>query len=262
MSSDIDTTKIKKQLLIRYPVTFYEEVSHMLAMYKSYRDNKKYFRALPVMDELIDYVSLDPETGKYWFEFDEKDPRPKESGTMELIQLPRKLIEDFKDAYHGTDEEYDEELGIKHLSPGTTVDDNKATVLIRKSIRFLSAYADHSPEWTALIAGFAYKISIPTPSGFPITETIPMVDAQDPNLQDTFTSEIPRIVWIQLFDNAWMIIGPICTRIERILAKRLEEKGFGKMSAEMTEMPEDGDNPVHEELPDGVQADDNEDLIL
>jgi hypothetical protein len=86
-----------------------------------------------------------------------------------------------------------------------------------------------------MIAGFAYKITVPTPSGFPITETVPMVDADDPDLEYTYTTEIPRSVWAQLFEEMWAEIAPVCTRIERVIAATLTEKGFKEGTASMAQ---------------------------
>jgi hypothetical protein len=226
--SDSEGAKVRKQIVLRYPFTFYEEVSRQLIIFKTFRGNKKIFRALPITDELIDYSAMEPLSGKWIFEM-----TPEEKSKYELINIPEDLISTFKDIYHGTDEKYDDIIGLKHLAPGNSMNDDKATVIIRKAIRFIEAYGDHTPEWTAMIAGFAYKITVPSPSGFPITETVPMVDADDPDLEYTYTTEIPRSVWAHLFETMWAEIAPVCTRIERVIAATLTEKGFKEGIASM-----------------------------
>ncbi len=58
-STEADQSKIRRQIPMRYHLTFYEHVSNELIIFKMFRGNKKYMRALPMMDELIDYVNID-----------------------------------------------------------------------------------------------------------------------------------------------------------------------------------------------------------
>jgi hypothetical protein len=109
--SESDGAKVRKQIVLRYPFTFYEEVSRQLIIWKTFRGNKKIFRALPIMDELIDYAAIEPISGKWVF-----DMMQEEKSKYELIDIPKDLISDFKDIYHGTDEKYDDIIGLK---PGT-----------------------------------------------------------------------------------------------------------------------------------------------
>lgn len=229
--SDSEAAKVKKQIVMRYPFTFYEEVSRTLIIFKTFRGNRKILRALPVMDELLDYCNLDPISGKRVYEMGDD-----EKSVYDLIDVPEELVEKFKELYHGTDEEYDGVIGLKHLAPGSSIDDNLATVIIRKPMRFVEAYGDHPPEWIALVAGFAYKVTSQTPSGFPVTEMIPMVDVSAPEIQHTFTHEIPRTVWNVMFERMWHEIAPVCTRIERVIAATLSAKGYSEGTASSTDI--------------------------
>jgi len=228
--SDSDGVKVRKQIVLRYPFTFFEEVSRQLIIFKTFRGNKKIFRALPIVDELIDYACMEPITGRWCFEMKEE-----EKTKYQLIDIPQDLIERFKEIYHGTTEEYDGVIGLKHLAPGTSIQDNQATVIIRKAMRFVEAYGDHTPEWTAMVAGFVYKVTSTSPVGYPITETIPMIDPNDPEIAYTYTTEIPRSVWSQMFETAWAEMAPICTRIERVIAAVLSSKGFKEGMATMAQ---------------------------
>lgn len=234
MSSDADANKIKKQIVIRYPLTFYEEISRTLAIFKTLRGNKKIFRALPVFDELLDYACMDPKSGKWVY-----DMKDDEKSKLDIIDIPKSLITSFKEVYHGSKEEYDGIIGLKHLAPGTSVDDGKATVIIRKPMRWADAYGDHSAEWVALKAGFNYKISLPSPYGFPITQTVAMIEADDKDLEWTFTTDIPRSVWVFKFETLWGEVAPVCSRAERLFAAVLTAKNIPEAVHSMADLPTD-----------------------
>ena len=89
--SQEEISRVKKSILMRYPVSFLEEVSRALIGYKSYRDNKQYYRAMPIMDTLIDYVTLDPETRKRVYELNGDE---RKSNKHHFIDLSMELVED------------------------------------------------------------------------------------------------------------------------------------------------------------------------
>jgi hypothetical protein len=259
-SSEADVGKIKRQIVMRYPFTFYEEISRTLIIFKSFRGNKKYMRALPAMDELIDYCNIDPISGKHLYQLTEEE---KKAVTYELIDLPQDVVKEFKRLYHGHEylgpdyapeldtDPYDEVIGLKHLSPGTSIDARRPVVVIKKPLRFSRAYGDFPSAWTAFIAGLSYKLTDTGPNGFPITSYRPMFNWEDPDDQEyLYTYDIPYVVWSTLFEIAWEAIAPVCTRIERIIARRLTEKGFAEATL----------TPLQQEA---VEAnDDNDELDL
>lgn len=221
------------------------------------------FRALPVMDELVDYVNKDPLTGKHLYEMTDEE---RKALSYDLIDIPEWLVKEFKRLYHGNYQEaaedraaelfdpYDEIIGLKHLAPGTTIDVHKMqTVKIRKPIRFRLAYDDFPAAWTAFVAGFCYQVQEVNAAGFPVTKLIPMVDWTSDEVNDTWTYEIPYIVWVALLENAWQVIAPVCTMIERIIARTLTDKGFNEAQV----------NSSHPDLSDsGIAGEAEESLDL
>lgn len=225
--------------MLRYPYTFYEEVSRALIIFKTFRGNRKIFRALPIMDELIDYTNIDPISGKHLFEMTQEQ---RKHCTQDLIDIPVELVVHFKQLYQGTDSEYDGVLGFKHLAPGTTLDPKQPTVYIRKPISIIEAYGEHPAEWTALIADLAYQVQQLTPSGFPVTIPHPMVNWNNiEEVETMFTHQIPYVIWAQLFERVWGQLAPTCTRIERVIAAALAQKGIVEGYMSSREMP-DADN--------------------
>jgi hypothetical protein len=238
-SSEGDVNKIKRSILLRYPFTFYEEVSRALIIFKTLRGNKQILRALPVLNELIDYVNIDPITGKHPFEMTEEE---KKAIRYDLIDLPEEAVSTFKRLWNGSDEDdYDGILGLKHLSPGKSVDSSKPTVFIRKPIPFLEAYGDHPAAWIAFIAGISYQVTEINQNGFPITQIVPMVDMSSDDIQATFTHQIPYVVWSTMYERMWAEMAPVCTRIERVIAKALSDKGFSEGTMQLVKSDDDND---------------------
>lgn len=234
-SSETDANKIKKQIVIRYPLTFYEEISRSLAIFKTLRGNKKYFRALPVMDELIDYACMEPVSGKFCFELTDEEKKK-----IQVINIPKELIIEFNELFHGTEDDWDGKLGLQDLSPGTSISNSLPTVLIRKAMPFLEAYGAFDPEWVAHIARFSYKVTKQNIIGNAITETVPMIASDDPRLYETFTIEIPRVVFTRKFDKQWNVVAPICTRIERLIAMELTSHNIPEAVVSMQQLKDSG----------------------
>jgi hypothetical protein len=216
-------------------------------------------RALPIMDELIDYCNIDPISGKHLYQINEEETKALRH---DLIDLPEEVVKEFKRLYHGHEYEgpgyspelqtdpFDEVIGLKHLSPGTSIDSRKPVVVIKKPLRFSRAYGDFPSAWTAFIAGLSYRLEEPGANGFPMIRYEPMFSWEDPDDSEyLYTYDIPYVVWSTLFEIAWETIAPICTRIERIIAKKLTEKGFtesimGPVQQDALTIPPDGEDPL------------------
>jgi hypothetical protein len=155
MNQDEASNGIKKSILMRYPVSFLEEVSRALIGYKSHRDNKQFYRALPILDTLVDYVTLDPDWRKRVFDMTE-DERKK--SRHHFIDLPSPLVDDFRAVYHGPRK--DGQLPLRYLAPGQAVDHAKGIVNIRRPVNFIEAWGQYDLEYIILHGGFYYKETI------------------------------------------------------------------------------------------------------
>lgn len=220
---------IKKSILMRYPVSFLEEVSRALIGYKSHRDNKQYYRAMPIFDTLVDYVTLDPDSRKRVYDMTEEEKKSRHH----FIDLPRSLVEDFRAVYHGPRK--DGQLPLRYLSPGKAVDPAKGIVNIRKPVNFIEAWGRYDPEYIILHGGFYYKETVQnqTPYGiFPSERLVPLIDFSDPNLIYHETDTVPFSYWVDLYDKGWTEVSPVCTLIEKIIAEALESAGYNPDSTE------------------------------
>lgn len=217
-----DSRNVKKSILMRYPLSFLEEVSRALIGYKSWRDNKEMYMALPIMDTLIDLVTLDEKTRKRWWELNDGD-----IDKTHTIQIPQDLVTDFRAIFHGPRK--DGELALKYLSPGTSVDLQKGRVVIRKPVNFMRAWGAYDPAYIILIGGFYTKQIFyqPTPFGMmPTEQIVPTIDMQDPDLKYHDCDTIPIAVWFKWYDAGLWEISPVATMIEKHIAKVLEDAGY------------------------------------
>jgi hypothetical protein len=230
MSQDDSSGRIKKSILMRYPVSFLEEVSRALIGYKSHRDNKQYYRAMPIFDTLVDYVTLDPDTRKRVYDMTKEE---LQKSKHHFIELPRSLVEDFRRLYHGP--RTDGHLPLRYLSPGKAVDPAKGIVTIRKPVNFIEAWGSYDPEYIIFHGGFYYKETrhTQTPYGiFPTEVLVPMIDFSDPHLIYHETDTVPFSYWVALYDKGWTEASPVCTLIEKIIAESLEGAGYSPDSSE------------------------------
>lgn len=223
--STSDSAKIKKSVLMRYPNSFLLETSRALVGYKSFRDNKKIYRAVHIMHNLIEFVTTDPITGKRSWEMDEK-----ELAKAEVINIPEALVQQFNEYYIGP--RADGKPSLLDISPGPGMDPAKDVVVIRRPLNFLEMWGDRPAEYVALAAGFSYQIESVSAKGIPIRETIPMVKWDDPDLKSYYTNTIPFAVFTEMYDQIWYHgdagsdpLSEICTRIERIVASALFNVG-------------------------------------
>lgn len=207
---------------MRYPLSFLEEVSRALIGYKSWRDNKGYYKCLPIMDALVDLATLDYNTRKRWWEQEEKDV-----DNTHTIRIPKDLVEDFRSVYHGLRQ--DGELALKYLAPGPSLDMKKGRVTIRRPVNFLQAWGAYDADYIILVGGFYTRQTFyqPTPFGMmPTEQIVPTINLADPNLKYHDTDTVPVAWWFGQYDKGWWQIAPICTMIEKFIAKTLEGAGF------------------------------------
>lgn len=218
-----DATKVKKSILMRYPVSFLEEVSRALIGYKSWRDNKQYYKALPILDTLIDYVTLDPETRKRVYELTEVE---RKNSRHYFIDIRKDLVEDFRSHYHGP--RNDGLLPLKYLAPGKTLDAKRGIVIIRKPVNFLDVWGAYDPEHIIMVGGFYYKetrYNVTQYGMLPYEVIVPTIDFSDPRLKYHLTDVIPFSYWTALYDKGWEKISLICTMIEKVIAETLQASG-------------------------------------
>ncbi len=223
--SQEDVSRVKKSILMRYPASFLEEVSRALIGYKSHRDNKQYYRALPILDTLIDYVTLDPMIGKRIYELTEQE---RKDSPHHFIYLPKSHVEAFRSLYHGPRK--DGKLPLRYLAPGKTIDPSKGIVTIRKPVNFIEAWAAFEPDQIIALGKFYYKETqyriVPNIGLQPVEVSVPTIDFNDPNLKYHETDTIPYHYWTSLYDSGWSLISPVCTMIEKIIAEALEDAGY------------------------------------
>ncbi|MGI0048822.1 MAG: hypothetical protein ACREAW_04720 [Nitrososphaera sp.] len=222
--SQQDSSNIKKSVLMRYPQSFLEECSRALIGHKSFKDNKQYYKCLPIIDSLIDYVTLDPVSRKRIYDMTEEEMTQSKH---HFIPLPKDLVEDFRRFYHGP--RNDSRLPLRFLSPGKSLDPAKGIVHIRRPVNFLHAWGRYEPEYIILKGGFYYTETKyqPTEMGMlPYEVKVPLIDFADPDLQYHECDTVPFAYWAEAYDKGWTEIGPICTMIEKIIAETLEHAGY------------------------------------
>lgn len=222
--SQEDGARIKKSVLMRYPLSFLEECSRALIGHKSFRDNKQYYKCLPILDSLIDYVTLDPLSRKRIYDMTEEERRQT---SHHFIMLPKELVEDFRGLYHGPRK--DGKLPLRYLSPGKSVDPKKGVVTIRRPVNFLEAWGRFATDQIIVLGGFYYtetKYQMTQMGLLPYQEQVPMIDFDDPNLGYHECDTVPFAYWTARYDMGWTEIGPICTMIEKLIAETLEGAGF------------------------------------
>lgn len=178
------------------------------------------------MDEIIDYVTLDQDTGKRVWQIENYD----QDG---LIFIRKDLVNAFNMIFHGDGNGWminkptEKVPALKYLSPPEGGFDLKNdTVWIRKAVPFKQVWADRPVPYQVMIAGFGYKVQQMMPNGFPTTETIPMIDWNDPDIEGVMTESIPVGVFHDWFELGWHEIKPILTMIEKTIAKTLEGRGI------------------------------------
>jgi hypothetical protein len=219
-----DSNNIKKSVLMRYPISFLEEVSRALIGYKSYRDLKQYYRALPVLDTLIDYVTIDPKTRKRVYELTEEE---RKDSPHHFIDMDGALVEDFREYYHGPRK--DGQLALKYLSPGESVDQKRGIVVVRRPINFLEAWGRYDPDYIISVGGFYYRKTVYNHTqygSFPVQVMVPSIDFADPDLIHHETDTIPYSYWTEMYDLGWEKISVVCTIIEKVVARTLEDAGY------------------------------------
>lgn len=237
--SQEDATKVKKSVLMRYPLSFLEECSRALIGYRSFRDNKQYYKALPIMSTLIEYVTLDPSSGRSLWDLTEQE---RKDSPHHFIELPRKLVQDFIRIFDGP--RTDGILPLRYLSPGQQVDPMKGVVTIRKPVNFVRAWAGHPPEYIILKGGFYVKVVHYQPTQFgmmPVEEMKPLIPFGDPNLIYDETDTVPFNYWVSLYDKGWLEISPIATMIEKVIAATLENAGYSIESSQPSKEEEQGE---------------------
>ncbi len=235
-----DSQRIKKTILLRYPFNLFEELSRQLIIYKSFRGNSKRSKCLMVMNELIDYATLDTETGKRVYDLQKYDEQ-------HLVFIPKTYVEAFKYFYLGDANGYlsNGMPALMYLSPPAGMNPKEDLVTLRRAVPLSKTWKDKPSEYSALVAGFSYKIQVMTPQGFPTTETVPMINSwDDESIAGYMTYTVPWGFFSETFDEEWNEIAPICTIIEKIVAKKLEEKGFkqGETEAPTGSTSNDGDD--------------------
>lgn len=226
-----DSAQIKKSILMRYPNSFLLELSRELVGYKSYRDNKKVYKAVNIMHTMLEYATVDPATGKRSWEF---TTLPEG-----MIAIPKDLVDAFNAYFIGP--RTSGEPSLQDVSPGANMEPMKDIVVIRRPVPLRWAWADRPAEYTALMAGFSYKIQVMTPQGIPTTETVPMVDWNDPEIDTYYTNTIPFALFAEIFDTAWYVgdsnkppLSLICTRIEKVIAAELFKRGIEESEGEVS----------------------------
>jgi uncharacterized membrane protein len=227
-----DANNVKKSILMRYPISFLEEVSRALIGYKSYRDLKQYYRALPVLDTLLDYVTIDPKTRRRVYEMTEQERR---ESPHHFIDMDSELVNDFREYYYGPRK--DGQLALKLLSPGESVDQKRGIVVVRKPINFLEAWGRYDPDYIISVGGFYYNRTEykATPYGMlPYTIRVPMINFADPDIIHHETDTIPYSYWTEMYDLGWEKISVVCTIIEKIIARTLEDAGYTGPNATVT----------------------------
>lgn len=227
--SQEEVTRVKKSILMRYPLSFLEEVSRALIGYRSWLDNKAIYKGIPILDTLIDYVTLDPMTGKRVYDLSEEE---RKAGGRNFIVLPKHLVERFQELYNGPRK--DGKISLRYLSPGNTLDAKRGYVKIRGLVNFTKAWISQDAAAIIMRGGFYYKKTEyePTPFGMmPVERLIRTIDFEDPNLQYYLTNTIPFSYWSWLYEKGWVELKPVCTMIERIIAETLESAGYSPLSS-------------------------------
>ncbi|HEV8405058.1 MAG TPA: hypothetical protein VGQ13_04035 [Nitrososphaera sp.] len=187
-------------------------------------DNKGYYKALPILDTLVDYVTLDPATRKRIYEMTEEE---KKKSTHHFIVLPKALVEDFRKLYHGP--RSDGNPPLRYLSPGKQIDPAKGIVTVRRPVNFLEAWGRYDPEYIVLQGGFYYvetRYQATQMGMMPFEVKTPMIDFSDPNLKYHETDTVPFSYRTESYDKGWSEISPVCTMIEKIIAEALENAGY------------------------------------
>lgn len=211
--------------------------------YRSFRDNKQYYKGLPIMATLIEYTTLDPSTRKRVWELTEQE---RKDSAHHFIFLPQNLVDDFIRIFDGPSN--DGILPLRYLSPGKSVDPMKGVVTIRKPVNFCKAWAGHPPEYIILKGGFYVKEVRQQPTQFgmmPVEIIKPLIDFTDSNLIYDETDTVPFNYWAGLYDKGWLEISPVATMIEKLIAETLENAGYSIESSrpaakeqESEELPE------------------------
>lgn len=246
--SQEEAARVKKSILMKYPLSFLEECSRSLIGYKSYRDNKQWYRCLPIMATLIDYVTLDPDTRKRVYDLTDTE---RKNSRHHFIALPRDLVQDFIKIYYGP--RNDGVMPLHFISPSKSVDPNRGIAIIRKPVNFLQAWEGYTPDTIVKMGGFYYMetYNIMTQMGpMPQQDFVPIIDFSPQNrkqLQHDLTTTIPFSYFTYLFDKGWLEVSPICTILEKLIAEALEGAGYD-VSAAMSKAVEIGRvNPESEE---------------
>ena len=235
--SQEDASRVKKSILMRYPLSYLEEVSRELITYKSWRDNKHLYKALPIFDSLIDYVTLDPITRKRIYELSETE---RKATNHHFIEIPEQLVKDFKAVFHGP--RAGGKIALRFLSPGTSLDLKRGYVKIKAPVNFLKAWKGFDPQDIIMRGGFFVRRTSfqQSPYGpMPVQELVPLIDFSDPNLQYYDTNTIPFTYWAKLYESGWTELSEICTMIEKIIAHTLQEAGFDPSLVKSPELPKD-----------------------
>lgn len=178
------------------------------------------------MDELIDFVTLEPYSQKRIYQLSEAEQKKhKES----LIMIPEILVKSFKTLYAGP--RYDGRLPIRALSPGPNMNPKDNLVFVRELVPFKETWGEFPNPYLVYLAGFSYTVQVTNETGFTVPHHIPMIDWENPDLDTFFTNGMPFYQWAQEFDSTWDLIAPICTMVEKIIAKNLFDNnmqaGFG-----------------------------------
>jgi hypothetical protein len=245
--SQEDAAKVKKSILMRYPLSFLEEVSRALIGYKSWRDNKQYYKALPILDTLIDYVTLDPVTRKRIYDMTDEE---KAKSPHHFILLPGDLVNDFRMLYHGFATLYHSEIKesrypLRYLSPGQAIDPSKGVVTIRRPVNFIAAWGKFEPEYIIMKGGFYYtetRYQTTEMGLMPYEVKVPMINFEDPDLKYHECDTVPFAFWAAAYDKGWTEISPICTLIEKIIAETLENAGFHIERGDASSSPPEEDS--------------------
>jgi|GEM_PF-2422218 len=235
-----DAEGIKKSILLRYPWTFLEECSRQLIIYKAFRGNNKKMRSMSVMDELIDYVTLDTHSGLRVYDL--KDHSPKQ-----LIMVSKGLVDEFRYYYWGrekvlpswwkqewTDQQTFDLLnggyrddgipGIYYLSPGETAVPTNNLVIIRKPVLLSLAWGNRDPR--DVEDAFSQRHEITNRDGGISIESLPLIKKEEMKNPSILVDSIPWSVFTHYVDSGWTKAAPICTLIEKTIAKVLEDNGY------------------------------------
>lgn len=231
-----DAETIKKQLALRYPYNYNQQLSSLMGAYATYQVNGKEYKALATFNKILSYIQNDLRYRMF-----QKSKDPEDLDYEKMVEFDELCLE-FRIMYGSeplrkdprTGEEEKRPLSFLDLRVVKVPEAGEDRVFISRKIPIVYTWGNYPAAEVAFKIGFHYKVTeyIKTPSGmeFPLEKKVPMFDWSDPSMPYFMSNCVPWVYYSANKNECRNRLYKIVDMLEAMIAAYLHNERYSYMA--------------------------------